>query len=378
MIKKAFILLFIIMTQIIQAQTKELKWEQIDIVKFGNEVTYKLKHNYDANNPDKPNQLLDGTYKIGDNYGSYAIINFKNGKAEGVWKNYNSNEKLESEGNYINSKPEGSFKEYYGDGTLHRITNYKDGKEHGKTITYDREREVKAIQNYVAGKQEGRQEGSAHIYGFNKCRYVHHYKNGKPAGLWETKCRGKVVSAKNYTSEKSYIEKQYYKNGQLEYVKSQKDGKPDGEQKVYDIDGVLLKHYIYEEGILISKKKFFETGDPKLIEHRNLDDELDGIYTVYNDIGKLVEEGQYKNDYKDGIWKNYYHNGDIMNTITYKNGKKTGKAVDYYKGNVKELVGEYFKNKKIGLWKEFTILGKLKKEYNYENGKLISEKVIID
>jgi antitoxin component YwqK of YwqJK toxin-antitoxin module len=164
----------------------------------------------------------------------------------------------------------------------------------------------------------------------------------------------------------------------LEYVKSQKDGKPDGEQKVYDIDGVLLKHYIYEEGILISKKKFFETGDPKLIEHRNLDDELDGIYTVYNDIGKLVEEGQYKNDYKDGIWKNYYHNGDIMNTITYKNGKKTGKAVDYYKGNVKELVGEYFKNKKIGLWKEFTILGKLKKEYNYENGKLISEKVIID
>ncbi len=376
--KKALILLLIVITQISIAQTKELKWSQVDVIRFGDQITYKLKHNYDVSNPDKPNELLNGTYKIGEDYGSYAIINFKAGKVEGEWKSYNSSGNIESIGNYIHSKPEGKYTEYFNDGKIQKVTYYKNGKQHGKSITYDHDGEKTIILNYVNGKQEGKQEGPSHIYGFKKCRYVHHLKNGKPKGLWETKCRGKVVSSRYYVNDKEYTEKVYFKNGQLKQITSKKDGLPNGDQKEYDIDGILLKHYVYEEGILTTKKKFFETGKLKMIEHRNLDDEKHGIFIVYRDTGKKVIEGNYKNGHKNGIWKEYFENGEISNTTTFKNGKKTGITIDYYKGNVKELVGEYFKNKKVGIWKRYSIIGKLLKEFTYENGRLVAEKKIID
>jgi antitoxin component YwqK of YwqJK toxin-antitoxin module len=377
--KKSLLLLLLAFSQILLAQITELNWSQIEVVKFGNEITYKLKHNYDFNTPDKPNNLLNGTYKIGDNYGKYVVVSFKAGKTEGLWKEYDMNGKLVSTGNYKNSKPDGVFIDYFGNGDIQKKTHYKNGKEHGKSITYDRDGKVKAKQNYVDGKQDGKQEGPAHIFGYKDCRYVHYLKKGKPFGLWETKCRGKIVSSKDYVTDKEYTEKQYFKNEQLKRIKSYKNGRPHGEQKEYDIDGVLLKHYVYDEGILLTKKIFFETGDPKLVEHRNLDDERHGAFINYFENGNTLSKGNYKYGKKDGIWSYYHENGNVRSETTYKNGKKTGIYTQYYRSNkVVELKGKFFKNKRVGEWNKYSQLGNLIKVFTYKNGKLISERKIID
>ena len=45
---------------------------------------------------------------------------------------------------------------------------------------------------------------------------------------------------------------------------------------------------------------------------------LNGLARIYTD-GKVVSEGNYKNDNEDGEWK-VFEDGDILKTIIYKNG----------------------------------------------------------
>lgn len=376
---KTIILAIVFLTsiQIAHAQT-ELNWNQIETTKFGEQVSFKLVHNYDPNNPDKKNSLLNGQYKIGDNYGSYTLATFDNGKAIGTWNKYNASGKLETISNYKDGKIDGEYVDYFITGKISNKSFYKNGKEEGKWLTFDKDGKKISETNYKNGKKEGVQEGKAYISGYDKCTYVNHYKNDKPLGSWKTTCRNRVIIDREYKSEEDYTEKVFFKNGQLKLLKSKKDGKKDGWQKEYDIDGVLLNDYQYQEGILIVRKEYYETGKPKLVVHRNLNDEKHGEYIEYSETNKLVKKGNYSNGYKDGIWNYYYENGELSVQYTYKNGKRTGKYTAYHQGNIVNEKGEYFKNKKVGVWKAYSIIGKLTTETTYENGKKVSVKKIID
>ena len=74
------------------------------------------------------NGKVEGLYK--EYYKSGALwyeANYKNGKKEGLAKEYYESGALRGEANYKNGKPEGLVKEYYESGALKSEVNFKDG-----------------------------------------------------------------------------------------------------------------------------------------------------------------------------------------------------------------------------------------------------------
>ena len=90
-----------------------------------------------------------------------------------------------------------------------------------------------------------------------------------------------------------------YENGQLEYERTLKNGKPDGHYKKYNY---------YENGQLKSEVTY-------------KDGKRDGSLKTYHDNGQLKKETTYKDGKPDGSSKLYYENGQLESEITYKNGE---------------------------------------------------------
>lgn len=84
------------------------------------------------------------------------------------------------------------------------------------------------------------------------------------------------------------------------------------------------------------------------------------------EVGQLVESGNYKNGNKDGIWL-IYSGTFLSQKIPYKNGKKEGKGLGYYEdGNLKYELN-FKNNKKEGVEKYFYPSGILSEIINFKN-----------
>ena len=74
----------------------------------------------------KPNGLWKEYYINGQ---IIMVGNFKNGKKDGSWKEYyGKNGQLKEKGTYNNGEWDGPFKSYYENGQLEKEETYKDGK----------------------------------------------------------------------------------------------------------------------------------------------------------------------------------------------------------------------------------------------------------
>lgn len=70
----------------------------------------------------------------------------------GLFKYYNENGTLDSEGNYKSDKKEGEWKDYDSTGILFSVTNYESGNRNGKMIYYYSNGVVKRDEFYKEGK----------------------------------------------------------------------------------------------------------------------------------------------------------------------------------------------------------------------------------
>ena len=91
--------------------------------------------------------------------------------------------------------------------------------------------------------------------------------------------------------------------------------------------------------------------------------ELDGLVKEYDDDGKLIFEGEYKN-------------GMILNGKQYINNKiifelKNGKGKEYYKYCNLIFEGEYLNGERNGKGKKYDHYGNIKFEGEYLNGEKV-------
>lgn len=91
----------------------------------------------------------DGVCK---NYYDNGILKFygefKNGLPNGILKEYNPNGTLILEENYLNGVLNGEKKEFYENGVLKSLETYKDDYLHGTRITYDIDGIIKIKETY--------------------------------------------------------------------------------------------------------------------------------------------------------------------------------------------------------------------------------------
>tara|TARA_B100000959_G_C14556944_1_gene450054 strand:- start:81 stop:476 length:396 start_codon:yes stop_codon:yes gene_type:complete len=104
-----------------------------------------------------------------------------------------------------------------------------------------------------------------------------------------------IISCSSNTPNNTYIEKDYYPNGQLKYELQKQDGLIDGYAKYWDKNGCLINEVNYSNGVF------------------------------------------------HGTWKEYYRNGNLKSSIVYSYGLKDGYEYWYYDNGQKKSETLYFK-----------------------------------
>jgi len=292
--------------------------------------------------------VLHGTVKYYRNGKLTSDCQYKNGKKDGLCKeyHYNSNE-LKSEVEYKDGKKHGTFTHYFANGkinskgifyeTIKADSQVYNNVYDGEIVYFQEKRnndgEKVIYKNRIETWENYKKNGIAEFYSYHsgKLNKRIRYKDNLQTGLEE---RFDADGTKNYeghfeivikdgkrVSQQTGIEKSW-KDGELRYTTEWKNGKKNGVSKMY-----------------------YENGNLEKVMHFT-DGELDGKYQTYYENGQIKEDYDYfynskrrqkfhigwnKTYNKEGQLKHIFHsygNGENSIGIQYKNGKQSTFSVD--------------------------------------------------
>ncbi|HEY1039837.1 MAG TPA: toxin-antitoxin system YwqK family antitoxin [Bacteroidia bacterium] len=131
-----------------------------------------------------------------------------------------------------------------------------------------------------------------------------------------------------------------------------------------------------EEGKYVDNKKagiwkeFFCNGNMKnKITYAN--GRPDGYAIMYNENGKISEEGMWKINKWVGDYKLYYENGQVQQEFKFNaTGKREGPQKYFYENGQVMIEGNWAAGKEAGVVKEYHENGDIKAEKKYDNGSV--------
>ncbi len=305
---------------------------------------------------------LDSIWKFYDEEGKMLlVINYKNGKKNGVKKTFLKEGMIEE--TYVNDIKQGLVKRYYPDGKIKSIIPCVQGKENGKAFEFSEDSVIIVLSEYKKGFMIYKEKING--YNVNKLKdgkWMSFYNNGNVKTEENYKNGLREGYFKEYTEEGSLIKIEKYTNDQLqqdaqELVKldTKYDFYPNGKIKVEGTynDSIAegVRRYFSEKGDVISSKIFKE-----------------GIV-----IGEGIVD---KKGRKQGAWKEYYFPGKstdnkrvLKSEGTYKNDKRINKWKFYYPNGNPEQIGAYNNNSQpIGDWKWYLESGIIRREESFVDG----------
>ena len=128
-----------------------------------------------------------------------------------------------------------------------------------------------------------------------------------------------------------------------------KNGKLEGESKIFYDNGVLKTRENYKNG------------------------KLDGTKTNYYENGKTKEVSFWIKGEKNGEYKSYFKNGDIKGVLNYRNNVLHGEGRLYYESGKLKIKGSYKNGKGDGIFYSYHKDGTLKKTTTYKDDKEIKD-----
>ena len=311
---------------------------------------------------------------------------FKNGKPEGFWKSYYVTGIKKSEGRRTSFMLDSIwlFYDQAGD-TLEKI-NYLLGKKNGWYYKYKKD-PLKGI--YVSSKElfaGDRKEGTAYIYfPDGKIQQTIAYNGGKKEGLGKEYDKdGNIITLLEYNNDflisrerinrldnkglKQGEWKEFYPNGRIKTEKTFVDDLLHGYYKEYDNRGILVLTMLYEKGAIV-KSRVEEEADIQII-------------TKYDQDGKLVYSGPYRNKIPVGTHREFGKDGKVSNAFIYNDngvlisegvvdeaGNSNGKWKDFFPDGKVRSEGQNTNNRRSGQWKFYNITGKVEQTGSYNNGR---------
>jgi uncharacterized protein len=329
--------------------------------------------------------------------------NFRNGKPEGYWKSYYVTGVKKSEGKYTNFQLDSIWVFFDQTGDTTEKINYLFGKRNGFSYKY---RKDPAEGLYVYSRElfaGDKKEGTAYFYYPDKTlRQTLLYNDGKKEGLSkEYDKNGNVITILEYNNDflvtrekinrtdnkglKQGEWKEFYPNGRLKTEKTFKDDQLHGYYKEYDNRGNLVLTMLYDNGSIVKSR---------------VEDEPDiEIENKYDQNGKLIYSGPYRNKIPVGIHRQFGADGKVTNSFVYNDnglllsegiidegGNRNGKWKDLYPDGKIQAEGQYTNNRRSGAWKFYNSSGNLEQtglfnagrpdglwKWYYENGSLLRE-----
>jgi antitoxin component YwqK of YwqJK toxin-antitoxin module len=311
---------------------------------------------------------------------------FKNGKPDGFWKSFYVTGIIKSEGKYTAFLLDSVwlFFDQTGD-TLEKI-NYLYGKKNGWSYKYKKDPSAGL---YIWSKElfaGDKKEGTAYVYfPEGKVQQTLTYNKGKKEGLSKEFDRdGNIISLLEYRSDylvnrerinridnkgmKQGDWKEFYPNGNIRKEITYRDDLMHGYYKEYDSRGNLTLTMLYDNGAIVKS---------------NVEDQPDiEIVNKYDNDGKLIYSGPYREKVPVGVHREFDKDGKIINASIYNDngvmvsqglvdaeGRYNGRWKDFFADGKVRDEGQYTDSRRTGVWKFYNESGKVEQTGAYNNGR---------
>ena len=310
----------------------------------------------------------------------------KNGRPEGFWKSFYVTGIKKSEGKRTSFLLDSIWVFYDQAGDTTEKINYLVGKKNGYYYKY-RKDPTEGV--YIWSKElfaGDRKEGTAYFYYPDRnIQQTITYSEGKKEGLSkEYDKNGNVITLFEYNNDflisrerinrvdtkglKQGIWKDFYPGGGIKSEKTYKDDQLHGYYKEYDDKGKLVLTMLYENGSIVKSR---------------VEDEPDiEIVNKYDNSGKLIFSGPYRNQVPVGIHREFGAEGKVTNSFLYNDnglllsegivdetGNRNGKWKDYFPSGKVQAEGQYTDSRRSGIWKFYNNAEKLEQTGSFNNGR---------
>jgi len=333
-------------------------------------------------------QLQDGFQQFRYPNGNISSEGYiRNGKPDGYWKSYYVTGVLKSEGKRTSFLLDSIWVFYDQAGDTTEKISYLLGKRNGYSIKYQKD-PISGLYIQTAELYAGdRKEGVARIfYPDGKLKQTIPYSDGKKEGLSREYDReGKIITLLEYNNDflisrekinhtdasgmKQGEWLEFYPGGSIKSERNYRDDILHGYYKEYDERGRLLVTLLYDNGRVTGT----EADNSAEIDIRNR----------YDESGRLVYSGPYKEGIPVGIHREYNPDGSISNARIYNDngvlisegivddeGNRSGSWKDYSAGGKVIAEGNYAANRRTGVWKFYNSSGRLEQAGPYNNGRI--------
>ena len=315
----------------------------------------------------RTNFLLDSIWNFYNQAGELTQeISYTLGEKSGFSKSYSYNNPenpgqptLLSQELYVRGKKEGTSYYYHPTGELKLIVFYKDGKKQGLSREFSRDSTLVTVlqynDNYVVERErvnrvdeQGNKQGTHRDYYDNgKIKKEEHYLDNKLHGYYrEFDGNGELLLAIRY--ERGQIMEEIDEDmRELLDMKS-----------TYDQEGRLIFTGGYKEGVPVGIHRFYDTTG--VVENA----------FFYNEKGQKISEGIIdEQGRKSGAWKEFYPTGELRATGLYQDNLQSGEWTYYFRSGGIEQQGKFDRGRYRGSWNWFYANGNRWREESYFNGR---------
>ena len=315
----------------------------------------------------RTNYLLDSIWNFYNQAGEQTQrISYKLGEKSGYSIRYSYDNPLNpgqptviTKELYVNGKKEGNSYYYYPTGELKFLLYYKDGKKQGISREYTKDSTLITVMeynnNYVVNRERlnrtdptGRKQGTYRDYYENgKIKKEEHYLDNQLHGYYrEFNGKGELVMAMRY--ERGQIMEEIDED-----LKELLDMK-----STYDENGRIIFTGGYKEDVPVGIHRFYDTTGA--VENAFL----------YNELGQKISEGIIdEQGRKKGAWIDFYTSGEVRAKGLYQNNQRSSAWTFYYRTGGIEQKGRFERGRYQGLWTWYFPNGNVWREERYFNGR---------
>lgn len=305
---------------------------------------------------------------IRTSYSDKEIIKeiFINDIKENYTRHYYLDGKIKTEIPFKNGLEHGIGKEYAPDGTIITLIEYKKGfivdRERINRIDKSGKKQGKWYFFYINGKIKT--EGY-----YRDDKKNGYFKEFSEIGdlLNITKYIDDEIQTEPIEIQKLDVINEYFPNGQLKSTSLYRNGIPEGIKREFNENGTITKSLLYSNGIIIGEgimledgtkngpwKEYYAEGTLKAEGAFEQGKQI-GIWKYYYRDGNLEQIGHYnKNGKPDGTWNWYYDSGPIRRKEEFRNGLRDGIQTEYDEVGTIIEEGEFIDDKEEGNWMEIT------------------------
>jgi len=335
-------------------------------------------------------------------------------KPDGYWRTYYVTGVVKSEGKRTNYLLDSTWNFYNQAGEITQRISYSIGEKSGYSIKYSYDNPLMPGQHTIVAKElyvNGRKEGNSYYYHpTGEVKLMVFYKQGRKQGLSREFTRDSTLItvvdySDNYMVNRERVNRtdsegrkqgtfrEYYANGKMKKEEHYLDNQLHGYYREFDGVGNLVMGMRYERGkimeeidedmkeLLDMKSTFDEQG--RLIFTGGYKENIPvGIHRfydtvgnvenahLYNELGQKISEGIIDDQgIKRGSWIDFYPAGEIRAKGTYMNNQRSGSWTFYFRSGGVEQKGRFQRDRYQGLWTWYYPNGNVWREESYFNGR---------